>query len=215
MSQHDLNIANQTASATRSDINNALVALGSTNSGSSAPTTTYANMMWYDTTANILKIRSEADDAWISIGYLDQSANAFRVFDDTQVTNTSGTQTGLIGDQTTGTWEAGTGTTESLVSPAKVKASIIANNVSYTQPTAAGAIGTYVTALYGANIGFGSSVAGSSLLVASTANSVVQSTGGESFSGGAAGSLSGTWRAMMQGTAVSNRFPTGTFLRIS
>lgn len=127
MSQHDLDIANQTASATRSDINDALVALGSTNSGASAPSTTYANMLWYDTTANTLKMRAEADDAWISIGYFDQSADAFRILDDTQVVNTSGTQTGLIGDQTYGAWTAGTGATESLVSPAKVKAAVLAS----------------------------------------------------------------------------------------
>ena len=122
MSQNDLNIANQTASATRSDINSALQALGSNNSGSSAPSTTYANMHWYDTSTNILKQRSEADDAWISIGYFDQSTNAFKVLDDTMVVNTSGTQTGIIGDQATSTWQAGTGTTESLISPAKLKA---------------------------------------------------------------------------------------------
>lgn len=122
MSQNDLNIANQTASATRSDINSALQALGSNNSGSSAPSTTYANMHWYDTSTNILKQRSEADDAWISIGYFDQSTNAFKVLDDTVVVNTSGTQTGLLGDQATSTWQAGTGTTESLISPAKLKA---------------------------------------------------------------------------------------------
>ena len=129
MSQNDLNIANQTASATRSDINSALQALGSNNSGSSAPTTTYANMHWYDTSSNMLKQRSEADDAWISIGYFDQSTNAFRVLDDTVVVNTSGTQTGLIGDQATSTWQAGTGTTESLVSPAKIKSAIEALGV--------------------------------------------------------------------------------------
>ena len=122
MSQHDLNIANQTASATRSDINSALQALGSNNSGATAPPTTYANMHWYDTSTNILKQRSEADDAWISIGYFDQSTNAFKVLDDTMVVNTSGTQTGIIGDQATSTWQAGTGTTESLISPAKLKA---------------------------------------------------------------------------------------------
>ena len=122
MSQHDLNIANQTAPNTRSDINNALQALGSNNSGSSAPSTTYANMHWYDTSSNILKQRSEANDAWISIGYFDQSTNAFKVLDDTMVVNTSGTQTGLIGDQAQSTWVAGTGTTESLISPAKLKA---------------------------------------------------------------------------------------------
>lgn len=121
MSQHDLNIANQTAANARADINNALQALGSTSSGATAPSTTFANMHWYDTSANILKQRSEANDAWISIGYFDQSANSFRILDDTQVVNTSGVQTGLLGDQATSVWQAGTGTTESLVSPAKVK----------------------------------------------------------------------------------------------
>jgi len=124
MAQHDFDIANQSAPNFRSDLNDALEALASLSSGGTAPSTTYANMLWYDTANNILKMRSEADDAWISIGYIDQTANAFRILDDTQVTNTSGTQTGLLGDQATGTWETGTATTESLVSPAKVKAAI-------------------------------------------------------------------------------------------
>jgi hypothetical protein len=81
-------------------------------------------MHLYDTSSNILKQRSEADDAWISIGYFDQSTNAFKVIDDTIVVNTSGTQTGIIGDQATSVWQAGTGTTQSLVSPASVKAAI-------------------------------------------------------------------------------------------
>ena len=34
-------------------------------------------MMWYDITTNILKMRSEADDAWITLGTLDQSLNTF------------------------------------------------------------------------------------------------------------------------------------------
>jgi len=124
MSQNDLVIANQTFPATRADINSALQALGSTNSGPSAPSTTYANMMWYDTTANILKIRSEANDGWISIGYLHQGENQFHILDDTYVADASGVHTGLLGDQTIATWQAGTGTTESLVSPAKVKAAV-------------------------------------------------------------------------------------------
>ena len=122
MSQNDLVIANQSFPATRADINSALQALGSLNSGSTAPATTYANMLWYDTANNTLKMRSEADDVWISVGYLNQSTDEFSLFDDTKVVNSSGTQTGLLGDQSTATWEAGTGTTESLVSPAKVKA---------------------------------------------------------------------------------------------
>jgi len=124
MSQNDYVIGNQSAPNFRSDLNDSLQALASLSSGSTAPSTTYANMLWYDTGNNILKMRTEADDAWINIAYLDQSANAFRLLDDTQVTDTSGTQTGLLGDQATSVWEAGTGTTESLVSPAKVKAAI-------------------------------------------------------------------------------------------
>tara|TARA_R110002126_G_scaffold195575_2_gene343376 strand:+ start:1938 stop:2621 length:684 start_codon:yes stop_codon:yes gene_type:complete len=124
MSQHDLNIADQTATNARADINNALQALGSNNSGATAPPTTYANMHWYDTSTNTLKQRSEADDAWISVGYFDQASNSFKVFDDTMVVDTSGTQTGIIGDQATSAWEAGTGTTPSLVSPANVKSAV-------------------------------------------------------------------------------------------
>jgi len=127
MSQHDLDIANQTASLARADINDALKALGSTSSGPDAPSTTYANMLWYDTGSKTLKMRTEADDQWISIGYLDQSSDAFRIFDDTLVVSSGGSQTGLIGDQTTVTWQTGIGDTESLVSPAKVKAAIVAN----------------------------------------------------------------------------------------
>lgn len=123
MSQHDFSIANQTASNARTDINNALQALASLSSGTSAPTTTYANQFWYDTTNNILKMRNEANSAWLNVLYMDQSTGA-EILDNTQVVSTSGTQTGLLGDQTTATWQAGTGTTQSLVSPANVKAAI-------------------------------------------------------------------------------------------
>ena len=77
MAQDDYVIDNQTAPNFRADLNNALAAIVSTNSGSSAPSTTYANMMWYDTTADILKMRNEADDTWINLGTLDQVANTF------------------------------------------------------------------------------------------------------------------------------------------
>lgn len=73
MSQHDLSIANQGFPAFRSDLNDALQALGSMQSGTSAPATTYANMLWYDTTNNIVKMRNEDNDAWISLITLDQT----------------------------------------------------------------------------------------------------------------------------------------------
>ena len=80
MSQHDLDIANQGFPATRADLNNALQALGSTNSGATAPSTTYANQLWYDTANNIIKIRNEDNDAGISVVYLDQTNDAVAQF---------------------------------------------------------------------------------------------------------------------------------------
>tara|TARA_R110002167_G_scaffold284302_1_gene489453 strand:- start:47 stop:709 length:663 start_codon:yes stop_codon:yes gene_type:complete len=124
MSQHDLTIANQTAANARADINNALQALGSTLSGSTEPSDPSIGMLWYDTNNNLLKLRSEANDNWIPIGYFDQGNLSFRILDNTQVTNTSGVQTGLLGDQSTSVWQAGTGTTPSLVSPANVKSAV-------------------------------------------------------------------------------------------
>lgn len=80
MSQHDLDIANQTFPATRTDLNNALKALGSTSSGTSAPSTTYANQLWYDTSNNYLYIRNEDNDANILIAELDQTNDTVEYF---------------------------------------------------------------------------------------------------------------------------------------
>ena len=123
MAQHDYNIANQTAANARTDINNVLSAIATNNSGTSAPSTTFANQWWYDTDLFILYIRANGNDAWIPVAYLDQTEDRFRILEDTQVVNTSGTFNGILGGQATGTWETGTGGTESLVSPAKVAAS--------------------------------------------------------------------------------------------
>lgn len=75
MSQNDFTIANQGFPAFRADLNDALGALASLSSGTTEPTTTYANMLWYDTTNDLLKMRNEDDDAWITIAYLDQTAD--------------------------------------------------------------------------------------------------------------------------------------------
>jgi hypothetical protein len=76
LSQHDLTIDNQGFPAFRADLNNALQALGSTQSGTSAPSPSFANQLWYDTTNNQLKIRNEDNDAWITLLTLDQVADA-------------------------------------------------------------------------------------------------------------------------------------------
>ena len=121
MSQHDFVIANQTANSARLDINAGLQALASNNSGDSAPSTTYANMWWYETDTNLLKIRNENNTAWINVAYVDQSNSVYAVLDDTKLVNTSGAETGLLGGQLQSAWNAGTGTTESLISPTNLK----------------------------------------------------------------------------------------------
>lgn len=87
MSQHDLTIANQGFPAFRSDLNSALQALGSLQSGTSAPSPTFANQMWYDTTNNILKIRNEDNDAWINILTLDQSGDLLSAIGSVTISN--------------------------------------------------------------------------------------------------------------------------------
>lgn len=77
MAQHDLNIANQVPANLRADLNNALSAIATNSSGASAPSTTYANQWWYDTTNDLLKIRNEADTAWITVGTLNQTTGEF------------------------------------------------------------------------------------------------------------------------------------------
>jgi hypothetical protein len=94
MSQHDYSIANQGFPATRADINNALSAIATNNSGTSAPSTQYAGQFWIDTTASTwtLYIHDGTDD--IQFATIDTSANTVNFIDSALandvVINTSG-----------------------------------------------------------------------------------------------------------------------------
>ena len=77
MSQNDFTIANQGFPAFRADLNSALQALASNSSGATAPSTTFANMWWYDSANNIMYIRNEDNDAWIKFAELDQTNDKF------------------------------------------------------------------------------------------------------------------------------------------
>ena len=80
MAQHDYVIDNQLFPAFRTDLNNALSAIVSNNSGGSDPSTTFANMFYYDTGDNKLKIRNEDNDAFIDLLELDQSNDTVEYF---------------------------------------------------------------------------------------------------------------------------------------
>lgn len=80
----NLRIEDVAAATARADLNDILISIASlqTTDGAGAgytgePTTTYPNMLWYDKATDILKMRSEADDAWITVGNLNQAANTF------------------------------------------------------------------------------------------------------------------------------------------
>jgi hypothetical protein len=70
MAQHDYIIDNATGAAVRADLNNALSAIVTLNSGASAPTTTYAYQPWADITTGLLKLRNAANTSWITVGTL-------------------------------------------------------------------------------------------------------------------------------------------------
>lgn len=69
MAQHDYDIANQAGAAFRSDLNNALSAIATNNSGTTAPSTTFAYQWHVDTDAPAtLYIRNGANSAYIEVG---------------------------------------------------------------------------------------------------------------------------------------------------
>ena len=113
MAQHDYDIANQSFPSFRTDLNNVLAAIRSMNSGSSAPSTPFANQMWYDSSANILYIRNEDNDANIPLFQLDQSADVAStlatIIDilDASGTNTAGTNLTIRAGAGTGTGAGG------------------------------------------------------------------------------------------------------------
>jgi hypothetical protein len=68
MAQHDYSIADQSAAAVRADLNNALGAIATNNSGAAEPSTTYAYQWYVDTSTGTLRIRNAANNGWVSVG---------------------------------------------------------------------------------------------------------------------------------------------------
>lgn len=74
MPTHDQNIADQSASGLRNDVNNAILALFSNSSSASpGPTVTLAYQWWADITNGQLKIRNAANNGWITVGTIGAS----------------------------------------------------------------------------------------------------------------------------------------------
>jgi len=98
MAQHDFNIANATFPSVRSDINSALSAINSSQSGTSRPSSAVAGTIWLDTTnatSPTLKFYDGADD--ISLATINYTANTVDWLDSSiTITGLSTTATGTV-----------------------------------------------------------------------------------------------------------------------
>ena len=98
MAQHDYNIANQSFPSFRTDLNNALSAIQTNNSGTSRPSGAVAGQIWLDTTnatSPTLKFYDGADD--ISLATINYTANTVDWLDSSiTITGLSTTATGTV-----------------------------------------------------------------------------------------------------------------------
>jgi len=133
MAQHDYNLANQSGLAFRQDLNNALAAIVSQNSGASEPSTPYAYQWWADTTTGLLKQRNAANNAWITIGTL-ASVNLGLL----PAATAASTYAPLTGTGASGTWpinisgNAATATTATTAATLSGTGPLSATEYSYT-----------------------------------------------------------------------------------
>ena len=234
MSQHDFNIANQSFPATRTDLNNALVALASNSSGDAEPATKYANQWWYETDTNTLKLRNEANDAWISIAVLDQSGNSVQSITTAGLTlgataiSATGAEINQLDAITRGSILYGnaSGATARLAAGgASTVLTSDGTDISWQAAsggsTTLGAVGTYAWMSRASGqtaIQHGASIAGSTLRYAGVGQYSFNPANAAYTTGlvGQIGTPTGTWQAMGHCTSnFSTVTPSTIFLRIS
>jgi len=129
MATHDYDIANQSAPAFRSDLNNVLSAIVTNNSSATEPSTKFANMWWMDTANNYLKIRDKNNSNWIIVAEMDVTNSRVKLISDSlqaasaggiDIKNSSGTTIIDLNVASEATAKAGTNNTE-LMTPLRVK----------------------------------------------------------------------------------------------
>jgi microcystin-dependent protein len=101
VAQHDYDIGNQSGSAFRSDLNNALAAIVSINSGLTEPAVMYAYQLWADTGSNLVKQRNGGNSAWITIGTLGATNWGLAALASPTFTGTPSAPTAAAGTNTT------------------------------------------------------------------------------------------------------------------
>ena len=101
MAQHDYNIGDQNGFDFLVDLNNALSAIATNNAGPSEPNPTFANMLWLDTNNDLMKMRNEANSAWVNLDYsptftgVPTAPTAAAATNTTQIATTAYTRTAI------------------------------------------------------------------------------------------------------------------------
>lgn len=112
MSQHDLDLENSNGASLRSDMNNALKALGSQMLGASAPPSPIAGMVWCENdspTSLRWSMRFFDGVGWIYMGEVDTSNDRYIPSGLFQLGTASAPGFAPTGDPATGLWSPGTG----------------------------------------------------------------------------------------------------------
>lgn len=206
MATHDYVIDNQTAANLRADLNNALQAIVTQNSGSSAPTTTFSNMLWYDTGNNQIKKRDEADSAWITLGTIDEATGKFTP--NAAITTSEIAAATLVTSTDT---IASNDNDTTIPTSAAVKDFVEANAVTTSNVLAAMAgattddVGSYIIAwnTTGTSVAVGGTISGSNLRYVNARGSNPFETrtlyNNNTFPTTNTTTLTGTWRAITHG----------------
>jgi hypothetical protein len=218
MAQSNYNIPNQSAPAVRTQLNAVFSSIATNNSGTTAPSTTFAYQWWYDTTTNILKMRNAANSGWIEIAAFDQGAGSFDIL--RGVNLDALTEDTAPGADDLLLLELASGGAKRKVKFSNIGGAPSTSEVlTATAGASAGAVGTYAflaTSNGATAVNFGDTIAGSSLIpigVRGTNNDLDASLISQ------AASQSGTWRAMghkpVRFTPDAGQREATLFLRIS
>ena len=159
MANHDYVIANQGFPAFRADLNAVLQAVVSNNSSASEPSTKYAYQMWYETDTNKWYMRNADNDAWIQLALFNQTNDTVDFLDSSissplsvTATSSAGAEIRLPEDTDNGSHYV------ALKSP-----DTLADNITFTLPTADGSSGQVIKTDGSGNLSFISTSAGVSL----------------------------------------------------
>jgi hypothetical protein len=176
MATHDYVIANQGFPSFRSDLNSVLQAIVSNNSNATAPSTTYAYQMWYETDTNNWYMRNADNDAWITLATFNQTNDTVNFIDSSSTVagiSTSASATvitlanGSVAINPAGFVSVGGAATQggeirfledtdNGSNYTSLKAGTISSNVSLTLPVSAGTNGQFMQVDGSGNLAFAS-----------------------------------------------------------